>query len=109
LNPWTQPAPFRYDIPVPTNVAYSVQLHFAEITYQTRINLERMDPTRRDSQPVNDRSVFHRVGDTEQENPNIRAIENCATLPLRRTPPLEVDPVWTAQMNSPRCYSQLGG
>jgi hypothetical protein len=78
---------------------------------RSRITLERMDPTRRDSQPVHYRSVFHRVGVArKKENPNIRAIGKLwNSPPLRRTPPPEVDPVWTARIFAPVLLSQLGG
>jgi Malectin domain len=36
FNRWKYKAPFRYEIPVPRIGAYSVKLHFAEVTYQSR-------------------------------------------------------------------------
>ena len=36
FNRWKYEAPFGYEIPVPRNGAYSVKLHFAEVSYQTR-------------------------------------------------------------------------
>ena len=36
FNRWKFAAPFRYEIPVPRSGAYSVNLYFAEVSYQTR-------------------------------------------------------------------------
>jgi Malectin domain len=119
FNPWIQQAPFRYDIPVPTNGTYSVKLHFAEITYQTggerifdvlvggKMIFRNLDIYKEVGYlnaliipavtQANNRSVSIELV-ARKENPKISAIEIVEL--LNYVAPPEVDPVFTARISA---------